>query len=80
MRARVPSGQSAGLNHLLHVFWQCEQAQQIGNMAAAARQSFGNLFLGMAKSVHQLAIGQRFFDRIQLGALDVLNNRDLKYF
>ena len=49
-------------------------------MAAAARQGFGDFLLGMAKALHQLPIRLGLFNCIQLGALDVFNNRYLKHF
>ena len=34
----------------------------------------------MAEVVHQRAIAVRFFERIEIGALDVLDNRELQRF
>jgi hypothetical protein len=59
---------------------QGQQAHRVGNVAAAARQGSGELLLGMAKAVHQLAVGQRLLDSVQVGALDVFDDGDFQHF
>ena len=43
------------LDMVLNLVGQRKQAQQVGDMAAAFVKGFGQLFLGMAEPVHQLA-------------------------
>ena len=59
--------------HLLHRFGQFQQAQAVGNRAAAASHGFGNGFVGQFEFVNQTAQALRFFNRIQVFALDVFN-------
>ena len=47
-------------------------------MASAFAQSLRHLLLGMAKLVHQLAVSGGLFNRVQVGALDILDDRDFK--
>ena len=49
-------------------------------MAAAAGKGLCQLFLGMTKTVDQLTIGQSLFDRVQVFALDILDNRNFQHF
>ena len=49
-------------------------------MAPAFAHGGGELFLRVAEPVHQLAISLRLFDRIEVGALDILDDRDFENF
>ena len=49
-------------------------------MAPALSEGFSETLLGMPKAVHELTVARRFFDRIQIGALNVLNDSDFKDF
>jgi hypothetical protein len=49
-------------------------------MAPALAQRLGQLFLRMTESGHQLPEAQRLFDGVQIGALDVLDDRDFQHF
>ena len=49
-------------------------------MAPTFAQSRGKLILRVPVSVHQLRIGAPFFDRVEIGALDVLDDCDFKNF
>ena len=40
--------------------------------------SLRHLLLGAAETVHQLLIGRRLFDRIEVGALDILDDGDFQ--
>ncbi len=48
-------------------------------MAATFVQRLGQSFLRMAEAVHQLPVGGGLLDRIQVGALDILDDRDLDH-
>jgi hypothetical protein len=67
----------ASQQHLPNCLGQVEQSQQVGDMAAGFADQLADNFLAMAVTVHQLAEGSSFFDRVQVLALDVLNQRDL---
>src|SRR5690606_18848390 len=58
---------------------QVQQAQQVRDMAAAFVERLGQTFLRVAETVHQLAEGGGLFDRVQIGALDVFDQRDLEH-
>ena len=47
-------------------------------MAAAFPQRFGQLFLRMPKPIHQLTIPGRFFHRVQVSPLYILDNCDFQ--
>ena len=49
-------------------------------MRPAFAHRVGQVFLGLVKPLHQLAIARRFLDRVEVGALDVLDNRDFQHF
>ena len=49
-------------------------------MTAAAPQRLGNFFLRMAEALHKLFVALRLFHRVQVSALNVLNNRDFQNF
>jgi hypothetical protein len=57
---------------------QFEQAQQVGNMAAAFADDRRQLLLRVAEFVHQPLIARRFLERVEIRALDVLNQRQLQ--
>ncbi len=69
----MPGRQGAVAHHLLHSGGQRQQAQKVCDVAAAFRQGLGQLFLRVAEAVHQHAEGGCFFDGVQVGALDVLD-------
>ena len=71
-------GQTPLTQMILNILGQLQQAHQIGDVATAFRQSLGQLFLRMAKPIHQLAITLCLFNGVQISALNVLNDRDLK--
>ena len=47
-------------------------------MAAALAQSLGEALLGVAEAVDQLSVARRLLDRVEVGALDVLDDGDLQ--
>ena len=65
---------------LLSLFRKIEKAQGIGNGRSALRNGLSYLRLGHTFALHETFVAIRFFDRIQIGALDVLNERSLKCF
>ena len=54
---------------------QPQQPHVVGDRRPILADRFGDLFLGQAELVAEAAIGVRFFDRIQILALDVLDER-----
>ena len=54
---------------------QVEQAQQVRHGRARAADGFGDLLVGQVEFRDQPAEGERFFQRIQVLALDVLDER-----
>ncbi len=74
----MPGGKLAGVNIGLHRFRQFQQPQRVGDIAAALADDLRNLVLAVAEFVHQRAIAFRLFERIEIGALDVLDDRELQ--
>ena len=72
-RACVSHFQVALEQQFLHGFGQFQQAQAVGNGAAAASHGFGNGFVGQFEFVNQTAQALRFFNRIEVFTLDVFN-------
>ncbi len=52
--------------------------QRIGDMAAALADDFRQFVLRIAKFSFQLLIAERFFERIEIGALDVFDDREFE--
>ncbi|OHC42845.1 MAG: hypothetical protein A2092_19625 [Rhodobacteraceae bacterium GWE1_64_9] len=67
-------------NQIAHILGQIQESQQVGNMAAAFRKSFSQLFLRVTETIHQLAVGQSLFYCVQVSTLNVFNDPDLKNF
>ncbi len=65
-------------NEILHWLRQFQQAQRIGDMAATLADHLCQIILCIVVIIDKLLISQRFFDRIQVGALHVFDDRDLK--
>ena len=67
----------ADLQILQHGVRQGQQAQHIGQRAAAFAQLFGGLLLGEMALLHQALAAQRFFHRVKIFALQVFHQRQL---
>ena len=48
-------------------------------MTATTPQRLGNLFLRMAEPLHKLSVALRLFHRVQVSALNVLDNRNFQH-
>ena len=57
---------------------QLQQADGVGDVAAAAADDMAERVLGVVEFLDQLAIAARFFDRVQIGALDVFDEGDFE--
>ncbi len=49
-------------------------------MTAALSQRFANSLLRVPEPVHQLPISGGLFDWVQIGTLDILDDRDFQHF
>ena len=78
--ARVTGGELAVVNIGLHRVWKFQKPQRIGDIASALADDLGDLFLAVVKLLHQRAIAFRLFQRIEIGALHVLDDRKLQRF
>ncbi len=65
--------QVTGQQHLLHGIGQLQQTQQVAGRAAAAAHGLGRLFVGELEFLHQALQALGFFQRVQVFALDVLD-------
>src|SRR5436190_2961307 len=65
----------------LHLFMQIQQAHRIGHCGAASANLLGNVFLAQPEFIRQPEIRARFLDWIEVGALQIFDQRkfqDLK--
>ena len=56
-----------------------QEPERVGDRDAALPHALGDLLVGKSKAVDQLPIRRGLFDRIQVGSLDVLDQRQLKH-
>ena len=63
---------------VLNILRQGQQAQKVGDVGPALAQSLGQPVLRVIEPVHQLPVAHRLLDRVQIGALDVLDDRDFQ--
>ena len=64
----------------VHAVGQGEQTHRIGDVTAALTNDFGQIRLRIGIFIRQLFVAERFFNRIEIGALNVFNDRDFKRF
>jgi len=72
----MPHLEGAVHQQLLHRAGQVQQAQQVGGGAARASDRLGGLFVGETEILDQALYAMRLFERIEVLALDVLDQRD----
>ena len=77
-RARMAGRQRAVDQHVADHVRQLEQPQRVGDMAAALADDLAEIGLRIVVLVDQLLVAQRLFDRIEVGALDVLDDREFE--
>src|SRR5581483_4584821 len=75
--ARVPGLEPAILDHGLNRCRQPQEAQRVGEMAAALADDLRHLLLRVAEALHQLAVAARLLDGIEVRALYVLDEGEL---
>ena len=75
----VTGGQAAVAQHGEHRLGQGQQPQQVGDVAAALAERLGQPLLGVAEAVHQLPVALRLLERVEVGALHVLDDRQLEH-
>ena len=79
-RPGVAGAELARPHQVLHALGQLQQAQRVGEMAAALADDLGEVLLRVAVAVHQELVPLPFLDRVQVLALDVLDDGDLDRF
>ena len=77
-RARVTGGHLALVDQVLHLVGQIEQAQRVRDRRARLGDLVGQLGLRHLVLGEQLAVAARLFDRVQVLALQVLDERELE--
>jgi hypothetical protein len=70
--------QGAFGQHLPHFIGKFQQAQRIGDVAAAFTDDFAQVVLGIAILRNQLLIALRLFKRVEIRTLDIFDNSDLE--
>ena len=68
----MPRADDANGNAALHGGGQFEQAQCVGHLRTGTPEPLGQLLLRAAEVREQLLVRRRLFERIQLGAMEVL--------
>ena len=76
----MPRRKLALAEKFLNFIGQSKQAHKIGDVTAALAEHLGQLFLRMSEFFHQLTITGSLFHGVQIGALDVLDDRDFQNF
>src|SRR5680860_1388014 len=76
----MASAEAAATHQVLHALRQLQQAKGVGQMAAALADDLGQVLLGIAVAVHESAIALPLLDRVQVLALNVLDDGDLNRF
>ena len=78
--ARVARRELAGVDIGLHLLRQMQQPQRVGDMASALADDLGDVFLRVTVFVGEREIAARFLQRIEIAALDVLDDRQFERF
>ena len=74
-RARVARGQDAGGDATLDRGRQLQQPERVGDLRTRPADPGGEDLLGAAEVVEHLLVGGRLFERVQLAAVQVLQQR-----
>ena len=64
----------------LHLLMQIEQSHRVGDRGPASADFLRDLFLTHSKFIGKPGVTLRFFDRIEISALQILDQRDLQDF
>jgi hypothetical protein len=76
--AGMAGGNLALRNVSLHGLRQLEQPQRVGHVAAALAYDLGDGVLAMVELCCKRLIAHRLFERIEIGALHILDDRELQ--
>ena len=74
-RARVPRGEHPGRHLRLHGGGEVQQPQDIGDLRTAAVNPLGEFLLGAVEVAQELLVGERFLQGVEVGAVQVLQER-----
>ena len=77
-RTRVAARQRSVDDVLLDRFVKVEQAERVRDRRSSPTDSRGDVLLGQPELVDQLPEGERLFDRVQVFALEVLDEGELE--
>ena len=73
----VSEGELGGLDHGEHFGGKLEQAQEVGDRGAVLAGALGHLLLGEAEVAGEALEGAGLLDRVEVLALEILNDGDL---
>ncbi len=76
--ARMTGAQLAGGDVALHRLRQFQKSQRVGDVTATLADDLRDIVLAVIERVDQRLIAGGFFERIQVGALHVLDDRKLE--
>ena len=74
-RAHLSHGQAAIDDQITNIFWQRQKAHQVGNMASGFSNNFRYFSLCISEIFYQLPVAVSLFNYIQVGALNIFNQR-----
>ena len=77
-RARMAGREPSVGQQVAQLVRQLEQPQRIGDMAAALADDLAEIGLRVLMIIDQLLVAERFLDRVEIGTLDVLDDRQLE--
>src|SRR5690348_2317584 len=74
----MPRGKTSSSQHIPNGLWQLQQSQRICDMAAALADNLTEIVLGVSIFGDELLIAKRLFESIEIGALNVLYDRNFQ--
>jgi hypothetical protein len=77
---RVSGGKSSVLDTLLDVGREFEQAKGVSDSRPTFFDSLGNFFLAKTEALHEDGVGTRFFDGVEIFALEIFDESVFKLF
>ena len=77
-RARLAGGELPLAQQLPHLLRQAQQAERVGDGGAGLADAGGDLLLGQAELLLQGGVGLGLFQRVQVAALEVLDQGQLE--
>ena len=75
----MSEGERSVPDKTLHVFWKREKAERVRNCRAVFADGLGHLLVRQSEITDELAIAFSLFDRIEVFALEILDERQAEH-